>query len=239
MASLSNAAQKLQEKLFASGTGETPATNGASDSGNLKINIPPPDKSVPAAFARRRRLDINSNANQKEIPAPIDAEAAPGFPNEADSAVEGLEDDLSEGKTYMQKLQEKLGDDYEGVELYRLKQDVARTKHWKVRKPINCAAEADPRLQRWGPYLSERQWATVREDYSANGDAWTHFPHEHARSRAYRWGEDGIAGMSDNRARICFSLALWNDQDRMLKERLFGYVCFMKAAAHKSPKLTL
>lgn len=64
--------------------------------------------------------------------------------------------------------------------------------------------------------------ATVREDYSANGDAWTHFPHEHARSRAYRWGEDGIGGISDNHQRLCFSLALWNGQDRILKERMFG-----------------
>jgi hypothetical protein len=64
--------------------------------------------------------------------------------------------------------------------------------------------------------------ATVREDYSANGDAWSHFPHEHARSRAYRWGEDGIAGISDNHQRLCFAPALWNGEDRMLKERLFG-----------------
>lgn len=75
---------------------------------------------------------------------------------------------------------------------------------------------------RWGPYLSERQWGTVREDYSAAGDAWSYFPHDHARSRAYRWGEDGIAGFSDHRSRLCLSLALWNGRDVMLKERLFG-----------------
>ncbi len=74
----------------------------------------------------------------------------------------------------------------------------------------------------WGPYLSERQWGTVREDYSPNGTAWEYFPHDHARSRAYRWGEDGIAGLSDNRQRLCFSLALWNGHDPILKERLFG-----------------
>jgi hypothetical protein len=74
----------------------------------------------------------------------------------------------------------------------------------------------------WGPYLSERQWGTVREDYSAGGTAWEYFPHEHARSRAYRWGEDGIAGMSDAEQRVCLSLALWNGRDTMLKERLFG-----------------
>jgi hypothetical protein len=74
----------------------------------------------------------------------------------------------------------------------------------------------------WGPYLSERQWGTVREDYSANGDAWNYFPHDHARSRAYRWGEDGLAGISDEEQRLCFALALWNGHDPILKERLFG-----------------
>jgi hypothetical protein len=74
----------------------------------------------------------------------------------------------------------------------------------------------------WGPYLSERQWGTVREDYSANGDAWNYFPHDHARSRAYRWGEDGLAGISDEEQRLCFALALWSGQDPILKERLFG-----------------
>ncbi len=74
----------------------------------------------------------------------------------------------------------------------------------------------------WGPYLSERQWGTVREDYSESGDAWNFFTHDHARSRAYRWGEDGIAGISDDQQRLCFSLALWNGKDPILKERLFG-----------------
>ncbi len=78
------------------------------------------------------------------------------------------------------------------------------------------------RWRRWGPYLSERQWGTVREDYSANGDAWNFFPHEHARSRAYRWGEDGIAGFGDNQLLLCLGLALWNGRDPILKERLFG-----------------
>src|SRR5947209_12448465 len=76
--------------------------------------------------------------------------------------------------------------------------------------------------RRWGPYLSERAWGTVREDYSASGAAWTYFPHDHARSRAYRWSEDGIAGISDDEQRLCFSLALWNGKDPILKERLFG-----------------
>jgi len=88
----------------------------------------------------------------------------------------------------------------------RLAESRSRTKHWK----------------RWGPYLSERAWGTVREDYSADGDAWDFFPHEHARSRAYRWNEDGIAGISDRRQLICFALALWNERDSILKERLFG-----------------
>jgi hypothetical protein len=76
--------------------------------------------------------------------------------------------------------------------------------------------------RRWGPYLSERQWGTVREDYSPNGTAWDYFPHDHARSRAYRWGEDGIAGICDDQQHLCFSIALWNGADAILKERLFG-----------------
>lgn len=88
----------------------------------------------------------------------------------------------------------------------RLEEDRARTKYWK----------------RWGPYLSERQWGTVREDYSPGGTAWEFFPHDHARSRAYRWGEDGIGGISDRHQLLCFGLALWNGRDPILKERLFG-----------------
>jgi hypothetical protein len=88
----------------------------------------------------------------------------------------------------------------------RLEEARTRKRHWK----------------RWGPYLSERQWGTVREDYSASGTAWEFFPHEHARSRAYRWGEDGIGGISDRHQMICFGLALWNGHDPILKERLFG-----------------
>src|SRR5215831_100545 len=80
----------------------------------------------------------------------------------------------------------------------------------------------DPKWQQWGPYLSERQWGTVREDYSENGDAWAYFSHDQARSRAYRWGEDGLGGISDDHQLLCFALALWNDKDPILKERLFG-----------------
>jgi hypothetical protein len=76
--------------------------------------------------------------------------------------------------------------------------------------------------RRWGPYLSDRQWGTVREDYSRSGDAWSYFTHDQARSRAYRWGEDGIAGVSDDQQHVCLSLALWNHADPILKERFFG-----------------
>ncbi|HSE95887.1 MAG TPA: glucosidase [Methylomirabilota bacterium] len=92
------------------------------------------------------------------------------------------------------------------AESRRLAEARARTAHWK----------------RWGPYLAERQWGTVREDYSADGTAWDYLPHEHARSRAYRWGEDGLLGLSDNHQRLCFAVALWNERDPILKERLFG-----------------
>jgi hypothetical protein len=79
-----------------------------------------------------------------------------------------------------------------------------------------------PHWKKWGPYLSERQWGTVREDYSEHGEAWDYFPHDHARSKVYRWGEDGIAGISDEMQQICFAIALWNGKDAILKERLFG-----------------
>src|SRR5262249_479613 len=87
---------------------------------------------------------------------------------------------------------------------------------------LQDADEQGVAWRRWGPYLSERQWGTVREDFSSNGDAWSYFTHDQARSRAYRWGEDGIAGISDDKQRLCFALALWNGRDPILKERLFG-----------------
>jgi hypothetical protein len=92
------------------------------------------------------------------------------------------------------------------AEAQRLREDREKTRNWK----------------RWGPYLSERAWGTVREDYSAYGSAWDYFPHDHARSRAYRWNEDGLAGISDRHQRICFAVAVWNGHDPILKERLFG-----------------
>ncbi len=84
------------------------------------------------------------------------------------------------------------------------------------------AREQNVPWKKWGPYLSERQWGTVREDYSEGGNAWDYFTHDQARSRAYRWGEDGLAGISDDQQRLCFALALWNGKDPILKERLFG-----------------
>ena len=92
------------------------------------------------------------------------------------------------------------------AEYLRLAADARREFNWK----------------RWGPYLSERQWGTVREDYSAHGTCWDYFPHDHARSRAYRWGEDGLLGITDREGRLCFALSLWNGRDPFLKERLFG-----------------
>jgi hypothetical protein len=89
-------------------------------------------------------------------------------------------------------------------------------------KRLEANAKRQAYWQRWGPYLSERQWGTVREDYSPDGDSWNYLPHDHARSRAYRWGEDGIAGFCDRHQHICFALALWNEKDPILKERLFG-----------------
>src|SRR5436309_15213088 len=91
-------------------------------------------------------------------------------------------------------------------EQQRLVESEQRSAHWR----------------RWGPYLSERQWGTVREDYSPGGTSWDYFPHDHARSRAYRWGEDGLLGITDREGRLCFALALWYWKDSILKEPPFG-----------------
>jgi hypothetical protein len=90
------------------------------------------------------------------------------------------------------------------------------------RRRIEESRNGAANWRRWGPYLSERQWGTVREDYSPFGTAWDYLTHDHARSRAYRWGEDGLAGFCDDRQFLCLSLALWNGRDPILKERLFG-----------------
>src|SRR3954464_11228059 len=87
---------------------------------------------------------------------------------------------------------------------------------------LAAASEGRTNWKVWGPYLSERQWGTVREDYSGDGNAWDYFSHDQSRSRAYHWGEDGLAGVSDDKQRLCFALALWNEKDSILKERLFG-----------------
>ena len=92
------------------------------------------------------------------------------------------------------------------AEQKRLKENYDQKKKW----------------MKWGPYLSERQWGTVREDYSENGTAWDYFPHDHARSKTYRWGEDGLAGISDEFCNLCFCVALWNGKDPIIKERMFG-----------------
>src|SRR5271157_3621644 len=89
-------------------------------------------------------------------------------------------------------------------------------------KRLNETREKGVPWRQWGPYLSERQWGTVREDYSADGNAWDYFSHDQSRSRAYHWGEDGLAGISDDHQLLCFALALWNGRDPVLKERLFG-----------------
>ncbi|MGH7741942.1 MAG: MGH1-like glycoside hydrolase domain-containing protein [Candidatus Eiseniibacteriota bacterium] len=91
-----------------------------------------------------------------------------------------------------------------------------------MRWSARCDESREKNWKRWGPYLSERQWGTVREDYSEHGKSWDYFPHDHARSRAYRWGEDGLLGITDRECRLCFALALWNGRDAILKERLFG-----------------
>src|SRR4029078_8808373 len=95
---------------------------------------------------------------------------------------------------------------HSGPEELRLEEDAARKKNWK----------------RWGPYLSERQWGTVREDYSEWGTCWEYCPHDDARRGSFRWGEDGLLGITDREGRLCFALALWNGRDPILKERLFG-----------------
>src|SRR5205085_1385298 len=92
------------------------------------------------------------------------------------------------------------------AEQVRIDDDAKRVHNWR----------------RWGPYLADRQWGTVREDYSPDGNCWMYLPHDHARSRAYRWGEDGLLGICDRECRLCFAVALWNGKDPILKERLFG-----------------
>ncbi|KAF9244864.1 Six-hairpin glycosidase-like protein [Melanogaster broomeanus] len=177
----SAAAKAIQGKLFRGDEGSSGAASNNSDPRDPGLTI-----HIPKLAATSR-----PEPHTKSKSSPHDPHKTGG-------------DTVS--KNYRQRLNDRLGAEYQGAERYRLQQDEARQRHWK----------------RWGPYISDRQWATVREDYSENGDAWSHFPHEHARSRTYRWGEDGIGGISDNHQRLCFSLSLWNGKDPILKERLFG-----------------
>ncbi|OWZ77611.1 cytoplasmic protein [Cryptococcus neoformans Tu401-1] len=204
-------AKKLQNKLFRAGQEQssagaaagdvTPVASGASTPvpEQLKINIPAP----PGA----QQGDKREKENLPKRP-PSQQESAPELtPKDAGSDVDTPEAVAQDKKqTLRDRLVAELGPRFRSVEEYRLQQSDKYQVHWK----------------RWGPYVSERQWGTVREDYSANGDAWNSFPFEMAQSRAYRWGEDGMAGISDNHQRICFTLGLWNGKDPILKERLYG-----------------
>jgi len=201
-------AAETQRRLFRQAAAANPPSsssdptrkdNNTSSSASLNIAIPKP------------AMGSNSTATgpappklgrPQSDPSPKD----PGTPKNTRNTPSSSTAAPQDGRSYRDRLVDKLGHRYIGVEKHRLQQDEKRERHWK----------------RWGPYTSERQWATVREDYSGNGDAWSHFPHEHARSRAYRWGEDGLAGISDNHQNLCFSVALWNTQDEILKERMFG-----------------
>lgn len=206
-----SAAQKLKQRLFS-------APSSAPDAGaeSLKIDIPgrsstPTTGAVPRpSLSKRADGGVAPSTGNSANSISVDRNLAADAVDDEEKNVAATNGHSAQSPkprvSYRQKLLNKLGTQYSSVEEHRLDQDRARERHWK----------------RWGPYLSERQWATVREDYSANGDAWTHFPHDHARSRAYRWGEDGIGGISDNHGRLCWSLALWNGEDDILKERLFG-----------------
>ena len=134
-------------------------------------------------------------------------------------------------KQEMFREEEEKGDDLQGsplqgkaVELVDVKEKPFQLKGEKNKEELRLqeAEERKNDWKKWGPYLSERQWGTVREDYSESGNAWDYFTHDQARSRAYRWGEDGLGGISDDKQRLCFALALWNGKDPILKERLFG-----------------
>ncbi|TFK20946.1 cytoplasmic protein [Coprinopsis marcescibilis] len=200
----SNSVKKVQERLFGKASGgNTPSLDlNKLESGEGER---PPIDGIPFPSSS---LSQNSQTPLSiQIPKPaLPPTPPPRNLNTEASRAPRSSDASDPPRPFRQRLAEELGGDYKGAEKHRLHQDDTRERHWK----------------RWGPYLSDRQWATVREDYSANGDAWSHFPHEHARSRAYRWGEDGIAGLSDNHQRLCLALSLWNGEDPILKERLFG-----------------
>ncbi|WWC90864.1 uncharacterized protein L201_005801 [Kwoniella dendrophila CBS 6074] len=215
---MASSAKKLQSKIFGQGVGggdSSPSADSPSGSGTatptnsgaeqLKINIPPPTHSQPGEKREKENLPKRPSLQSHDAPAPPELSGSPQ-PRDGGSDTDTPGTIGQEQKSLRERLQRSMGPRYRSVEEHRLDQSDRYEVHWK----------------RWGPYVSERQWGTVREDYSANGDAWNSFPFEMAKSRAYRWGEDGMAGISDNHQRLCFTLALWNGKDPILKERLYG-----------------
>jgi len=205
-----SAAKKLQSKIFGAGSqpsqsgenGETTPPSGGD--GPLKINIPPP---AMQGGEKREKENLPKRPTLQQEAAPPPETLSSPHPNTGTGSDTDTPGTLGqETRPLRERLMQSLGPRYRSVEEYRLDQSDRYETHWK----------------RWGPYVSERQWGTVREDYSANGDAWNSFPFEMATSRAYRWGEDGMAGISDNHQRLCFTMALWNGKDPILKERLYG-----------------
>ncbi|KAJ9110908.1 hypothetical protein QFC19_001417 [Naganishia cerealis] len=205
--SINSQGLKLNIPPASGGAGNTVSPNDAAAEANRKTE-------TPASLPKRPSLPTSS-----EIPAPESIKPSPQADSPTDDAQNADDVELRtagasetdtprnrDEMTLRDKLMKSMGPRYTSVEEFRLDQVEHYEKHWR----------------RWGPYLSERQWGTVREDYSANGDAWNSFNFDQSRSRAYRWGEDGIGGISDNHQRLCFSLALWNGKDKILKERLFG-----------------
>ncbi|KAL7411878.1 Six-hairpin glycosidase-like protein [Mrakia frigida] len=217
-------AKRLQKNIFSKSTPQpsppasgqstpVPSSSGPAGTPPSKADALPSIQTVKEAISdpveaistAAGALKINIPKPPTDLPSTREKEVFPkrqSIPNEGDDDSAGPAPE----KTLRERLMQSMGPKYRSVEEYRLDEDDKKNAHWK----------------RWGPYLSERQWATVREDYSADGDAWSHFPHDHSRSRAYRWGEDGIGGISDNHQRLCFALSLWNGKDPYLKERLFG-----------------
>ncbi|GAA5886716.1 hypothetical protein JCM6882_005867 [Rhodosporidiobolus microsporus] len=192
---------------------QAPSRNSPLQHDEIKAGLPanfPDPESVARSMQRNRNPSMSSGQHPGRLPYGRNKSYNNGGPKTRSPSMSSLRSVEATSHPFPTPgLKHQNGftfDSWKSIEEQRLEEDERKEKHWK----------------RWGPYLSERQWATVREDYSANGDAWTHFPHEHARSRAYRWGEDGIAGLSDNHGRMCFSLAMWNGVDPILKERMFG-----------------
>ncbi|KAJ3512632.1 hypothetical protein NLJ89_g3412 [Agrocybe chaxingu] len=196
----SSTVRKVQEKIF----GKSNASQAAVNPDSPQAFPSPPDRvesTTPLKISIPKPQTSPTPPPRKTTDSSPKAVQGEGADVDADAAASP-----PPVQPFRERLRQALGNEYKSAERYRLECDDSREKHWK----------------RWGPYLSDRQWATVREDYSDDGDAWSHFPHAHARSRAYRWGEDGIAGISDNHQRLCFALSLWNGEDPILKERLFG-----------------